>query len=125
MATLAPTHVNPSHSTQYILSSSFVKLRRKALSPYPVEPSLRFVEFSDTETTEQFVARDTEVELDLHNCDNGRVSTQIAFGHGGMNLMITGLTLRASLYSSDHVGGDGLGEEESSSSTLSPILFLL
>ena len=115
------------NSTQYVLSSSFVKLRRKASSPYVVEPSLRFVEFSDTETTEQFVARDTEVELDLHNCDSGRVSTQIAFGHGGMNLMITGLTLRASLYSSDHVGGDGrgLGQEESSSATLSPILFLL
>ena len=67
----------------------------------------RFVEFSDTETTDEFVARDTEVELDLRNGD-GKVSTQIAFGHGGMNLMITGLTLRASL-SSDQ----GLGVESS------------
>ena len=65
------------------------------------------MEFSDTETTDEFVARDTEVELDLRNGD-GKVSTQIAFGHGGMNLMITGLTLRASL-SSDQ----GLGVESS------------
>ena len=53
----------------------------------------RFAEFSDTETTDEFVARDTEVELDLRNGD-GKVSTQIAFGHGGMNLMITGMVAR-------------------------------
>ena len=77
----------------------------------------RFAEFSDTETTDEFVARDTEVELDLRNGD-GKVSTQIAFGHGGMNLMITGLTLRAGLSSADRgLGGEG--------PTLNSLAFLL
>lgn len=81
----------------------------------------RFVEFSDTETTEEFVARDTEVELDVRNSTSdggggGRVSTQIAFGHGGMNLMITGLTLRAALATED---------EEESSSKFNNLAFLL
>ena len=79
----------------------------------------RFVEFSDTETTEEFVARDTEVELDVRSSisgGGGRVSTQIAFGHGGMNLMITGLTLRAALATED---------EEESSSKFNNLAFLL
>ena len=76
----------------------------------------RFVEFSDTETTEEFVARDTEVELDVRSSGNSAVSTQIAFGHGGMNLMITGLTLRAALASED---------EEESSSKFNNLAFLL
>ena len=75
----------------------------------------RFVEFSDTETTEEFVARDTEVELDVRSNGNS-VSTQIAFGHGGMNLMITGLTLRAALATED---------EEESSSKFNNLAFLL
>ena len=76
----------------------------------------RFVEFSDTETTEEFVARDTEVELDVRSSGNSAVSTQIAFGHGGMNLMITGLTLRAALATDD---------EEESSSKFNNLAFLL
>ena len=74
------------------------------------------MEFSDTETTEEFVARDTEVELDVRSSGNSAVSTQIAFGHGGMNLMITGLTLRAALASED---------EGESSSKFNNLAFLL
>ena len=78
----------------------------------------RFVEFSDTETTEEFVARDTEVELDVRSSGNSAVSTQIAFGHGGMNLMITGLTLRAALVATED-------EEEESGPKFNNLAFLL
>ena len=81
------------------------------------------MEFSDTETTDEFVARDTEIELDLrNNGGGGKVSTQIAFGHGGMNLMITGLTLRAALSSAADPRGLGLGE---GGSTVNPLAILL